>query len=128
MIQPDPAGRYQPFPLTDIQQAYWFGRESTVSLGGVSAHGYEELRIRDFDIARFERALNRMIERHDMLRVVFLSDGTQQVLEQVPTYRMPQTDLRGLDREAAQQAWTAIANACPAGCWTPAAGRCSNSA
>ncbi|WP_273826188.1 non-ribosomal peptide synthetase [Pseudomonas asplenii] len=104
VIEPDLANRHEPFPLTDIQQAYWFGRESTVSLGGVSAHGYEELRIRDFDIPRFERALNRMIERHDMLRAVFLSDGTQQVLAQVPSYRMPQLDLRGLDREAAQQA------------------------
>ncbi|UUQ64819.1 amino acid adenylation domain-containing protein [Pseudomonas fuscovaginae UPB0736] len=104
VIAPDPLNRYQPFPLTDIQQAYWFGRESTVSLGGVSAHGYEELRIRDFDVPRFEHALNRMIERHDMLRAVFLSDGTQQVLEQVPTYCMPCVDLRGMDKQAAQQA------------------------
>ncbi|NWB26688.1 amino acid adenylation domain-containing protein [Pseudomonas gingeri] len=104
VIEPDLAARHQPFPLTDIQQAYWFGREATVSLGGVSAHGYEELRIRDFDSARFERALNRMIERHDMLRAVFLSDGTQQVLAEVPVYRMPGIDLRGLDPEAARQA------------------------
>ncbi|MET1077654.1 MAG: amino acid adenylation domain-containing protein [Pseudomonas sp.] len=99
----DLAGRYQPFPLTDIQQAYWFGREATVSLGGVSAHGYEELRIENFDAQRFERALNRLIARHDMLRAVFLSDGTQQVLEQVPAYRMPREDLRGLSAEVVAQ-------------------------
>ncbi|NWE50363.1 condensation domain-containing protein, partial [Pseudomonas gingeri] len=104
VIEPDLAGRHQPFPLTDIQQAYWFGREATVSLGGVSAHGYEELRIRDFDSARFEQALNRMIERHDMLRAVFLSDGTQQVLAQVPVYRLPSLDLRGLEADVALRA------------------------
>ncbi|EGH13829.1 non-ribosomal peptide synthetase, partial [Pseudomonas savastanoi pv. glycinea str. race 4] len=95
-IEADRGARYAPFPLTDIQQAYWFGRESSVSLGGVSAHGYEELRIPGLDVPRFEQALNRMIQRHDMLRVVFRSDGTQQVLEDVPTYWMPRSDLRGL--------------------------------
>ncbi|WP_122358917.1 non-ribosomal peptide synthetase [Pseudomonas ficuserectae] len=103
-IEADRGARYAPFPLTDIQQAYWFGRESSVSLGGVSAHGYEELRIPCLDVPRFEQALNRMIQRHDMLRVVFRSDGTQQVLEDVPTYRMPRSDLRGLPVAAAQQA------------------------
>ena len=102
-IEPDRGSRHEPFPLTDIQQAYWFGREATVSLGGVSAHGYEELRIPGFDAERFEQALNRMIQRHDMLRVVFLSDGTQQVLAQVPTYRMPRSDLRGLPADVAQR-------------------------
>ncbi|WP_323162398.1 non-ribosomal peptide synthetase, partial [Pseudomonas glycinae] len=102
-IEPDRGNRHEPFPLTDIQQAYWFGREATVSLGGVSAHGYEELRIPEFDAERFEQALNRMIQRHDMLRVVFLSDGTQQVLAQVPTYRMPRSDLRGLPADVAQR-------------------------
>jgi amino acid adenylation domain-containing protein len=102
-IEADRTARHEPFPLTDIQQAYWFGREATVSLGGVSAHGYEELRIPAFDAPRFERALNRMIQRHDMLRVVFRSDGTQQVLPQVPAYCMPRSDLRGLPAEVAQQ-------------------------
>ena len=70
-LVPDPAGRHQPFPLTDIQQAYWVGRDSTIELGGVGAHGYSELRMPDFDQQRFSRALNRLIVRHDMLRAVF---------------------------------------------------------
>ncbi|MEE1886407.1 non-ribosomal peptide synthetase [Pseudomonas carassii] len=107
-LQADPAGRHAPFPLTDIQQAYWFGREASVSLGGVSAHGYEEWRIPDFDVPRFEAALNRMIQRHDMLRVVFLGDGTQQVLEQVPVYQLARHDLRGMSGEDAQSALRAI--------------------
>ncbi|WP_258042325.1 condensation domain-containing protein, partial [Pseudomonas avellanae] len=90
--------------LTAIQQAYWFGREASVSLGGVSAHGYEALRLPGLDVPRFEQALNRMILRHDMLRVVFLGDGTQQVLDSVPTYHMPRNDLRGLSADDAQQA------------------------
>ncbi|WP_051319008.1 non-ribosomal peptide synthetase [Chitinimonas koreensis] len=95
-LEPDPAARFEPFPLTDIQEAYWVGRDDTIELGGVGAHGYGELRVRGFDAARFERALNRLIERHDMLRAVFHGDGTQQVLASVPAYRMPRQDLRGL--------------------------------
>ncbi|MES2936895.1 MAG: amino acid adenylation domain-containing protein [Pseudomonadota bacterium] len=102
-IRPDAAARWQPFPLTDIQQAYWVGREATAQLGGVAAHAYEELRIPNFDAARFTRALNRLIARHDMLRAVFHSDGTQQVLETVPPYAMPCQDLRGHDPATAER-------------------------
>ena len=102
-LVPDPAGRHQPFPLTDIQQAYWVGRDSTIELGGVGAHGYSELRMPDFDLPRFSQALNRLIVRHDMLRAVFDADGSQRVLPEVPEYRMPCQDLRGLPAEVAEQ-------------------------
>ncbi|WP_168222430.1 non-ribosomal peptide synthetase [Micromonospora sp. HM134] len=98
----DPAGRHEPFPLTDIQEAYWVGRGSTLELGGVGAHGYSELRLRDFDEDRFTRALHRLIDRHDMLRAVF-HDGVQQVLADVPPYVMARQDLRGLDAHTARQ-------------------------
>ncbi|MFI7516754.1 amino acid adenylation domain-containing protein, partial [Micromonospora echinofusca] len=94
----DPDARHEPFPLTDIQEAYWVGRGSTIELGGVGAHGYSELRLRDFDEERFTRALHRLIDRHDMLRAVF-HDGVQRVLPSVPRYAMARQDLRGLDPE-----------------------------
>ncbi|WP_207309469.1 non-ribosomal peptide synthetase [Streptomyces kasugaensis] len=101
-LTPAPADRCRPFPLTDIQQAYWVGRESAIELGGVGAHGYREIAVREFDEARFTSALNGLISRHDMLRAVFHGDGTQQVLETVPPYRMPRVDLRGLDPATAE--------------------------
>src|SRR6185437_862058 len=102
-LVPDPAGRHQPFPLTEIQQAYWVGRDSTIELGGVGAHGYSELRMPDFDQPRFTWALNRLIVRHDMLRAVFDTDGSQRVLPEVPEYRLPCLDLRGLAAEQVEQ-------------------------
>jgi len=107
-LVPDPANRYQPFGLTDLQQAYWVGRDSTISLGGVGAHGYEEIRLADFDADRFTSALNRLIERHDMLRAVFAPDGTQRVLAEVPTYQLPRHDLRGLPPGEAERRLAAI--------------------
>lgn len=81
----DAAARYAPFPLTDVQQAYLFGREQTFALGGIGCTFYREFAVRHLDIDRLETAVNALIRRHDMLRAVFI-DQHQQVLETVPRY------------------------------------------
>lgn len=91
----DPVHRYEPFPLTDIQQAYWIGRNSGIELGNVACHAYYEVDARKLDLTRFNLALNRLIRRHDMLRAIVLPDGRQQVLQGVPDYRIEVVDLRG---------------------------------
>ncbi|NET91555.1 MAG: hypothetical protein F6K45_26365 [Kamptonema sp. SIO1D9] len=99
-IIPDRAGRYDPFPLTDMQQAYWLGRSGAFELGNVSMHNYLELEAKDFDFDRFQRAWQKLIDRHDMLRAVVLSDGSQQVLPSVPPYEIAVTDLRDANETA----------------------------
>lgn len=89
VLRHDAAQRYQPFPLTDVQQAYLFGRESDFALGGIGCYFYREFSAEDLDVTRLEQALNQLIARHDMLRAVF-RDGQQQVLERVPEYRVRQ--------------------------------------
>ncbi|MFI9237350.1 amino acid adenylation domain-containing protein [Streptomyces sp. NPDC053079] len=91
----DPASRHEPFPLTDIQQAYWLGRHRSLSLGGVATHTYLELDVDDLDPARLQSALRALIERHEALRLVVRPDGLQQVLPHVPPYVLAHTDLRG---------------------------------
>jgi amino acid adenylation domain-containing protein len=93
-IVPVPADRHLPFPLNDLQQAYWIGRGDAFQMGEVASHCYVELE-GDFDLPRLERALQRVIDRHDMLRAVTLADGQQQVLESVPPYSITVQDLRG---------------------------------
>ncbi|HEX2254148.1 MAG TPA: amino acid adenylation domain-containing protein [Thermoanaerobaculia bacterium] len=99
----DPERRHQPFPLTDVQQAYWVGRSGAFELGNVSTHAYMEIDSDGLDLARFETALNRMIERHEMLRAVVLPDGTQRILAEVPRYHVDVLDLRGLAPETVEQ-------------------------
>lgn len=88
-----PEQRYQPFPMTDIQQAYWMGRSGTFELGNVATHIYFELDCPELDLERLQGAWQSLIERHDMLRMLVLPTGEQQVLEQVPPYQIALVDL-----------------------------------
>jgi len=102
-LVPDPASRSLPFPLSEVQQAYWIGRQGSFDLGNVAAHGYSEVEVPDLDLERFESALRRLIARHDMLRAVVHPDGLQQVLAGVPPYRVEVHDWRGLAAAEAER-------------------------
>jgi len=85
----DPARRHEPFPLTDVQSAYLLGRGAAFEQGGVACHVYLELGYPSLDPVRVELAWNRLIARHDMLRVVIDPAGFQQVLPEVPPLAIP---------------------------------------
>ena len=107
-ITPRPEERHDPFPLTDLQQAYWVGRTPAVELGGNSTHGYIELDAADLDIPRLRRSLDKLIERHDMLRAIIQPDGHLRVLPEAPPYDPQVADLSGLDQAAREAGITRI--------------------
>jgi yersiniabactin nonribosomal peptide synthetase len=92
-ITPDPANRYQPFHLTDIQRAYWLGRRPEFVMGGVGSYWYWEFDGEGVDLERLEAALNLVIERHDMLRAVLDDQGSQRVLPETPRLSIPIADV-----------------------------------
>ncbi|MBS0359682.1 MAG: hypothetical protein JSS53_10460, partial [Proteobacteria bacterium] len=77
----------QPFPLTNVQQAYLYGRLDSFEVGNVSTHAYFELIFSSLDIAKLEQSLNILIQRHCALRTIF-SEGQQQILKEVSYYRI----------------------------------------
>lgn len=91
-IEPDLEHRYQPFPLTDIQQAYWIGRSQAFELGNIGTHGYREFDVVGLSVTQVEQALNALIKRHDMLRAVVDTDGQQRILPEVPHYEIEVSD------------------------------------
>ena len=95
-IEADLQNRYEPFPLSPIQQAYWVGRRSEFIWGGTSCHIYVEIDSKDLDLERFEKAWNLLIQRHDMLRAIIEEDGQQRILREVKYYRIECHDLREL--------------------------------
>ena len=92
----------EPFPLTEVQQAYWVGRSGDLELGNVSTHAYFELDVERLDVAGLERAVGRLVERHAALRTVIRADGQQQVLADPPPQRLPLVDLRAVSTVEAE--------------------------
>ena len=92
----EPEARYEPFPLTDIQEAYWLGRNETFELH-TATHYYEELAGQSLEPVRVEQAWQKIIQRHEMLRAIILASGEQQVLAEVPAYSIKRYDLTQAD-------------------------------
>ncbi|MFI8824996.1 amino acid adenylation domain-containing protein [Streptomyces sp. NPDC053431] len=100
-LKPRPEHRHEPFPLTDIQQAYLIGRHRGLELGGVSSQYYLEFDCPALDLDRLTEALREVVARHDALRTVAGPDQTQRVLpaDEVTPYVIRRTDLRGRSAE-----------------------------
>ena len=107
-IKSDPEHLYEPFPLTDVQQAYWVGRSASLELGNLATHIYFEVENEGIDLERLEFAVQRLIARHPMLRTIVRPDGQQQVLAEVPPYRIETRDLRQLEESEKAAALEAI--------------------
>ncbi|MGH8261361.1 MAG: condensation domain-containing protein, partial [Steroidobacteraceae bacterium] len=103
-----PSLRHEPFPLTDLQQAYAFGSSAHNPGGAASCLYYREMDVRDLEIGRLQLAWNRVIERHDMLRARFLADGTQQVAEETPEAPIATIDLSACSEASRTQALTEL--------------------
>jgi yersiniabactin nonribosomal peptide synthetase len=67
----------KPFPLTDVQYAYWFGRDDNQDLGGVGCHAYIELDGINVSPEKLEKSWHVLLKQHSMLRARFNQDGQQ---------------------------------------------------
>ncbi|TDB90609.1 amino acid adenylation domain-containing protein [Actinomadura sp. KC216] len=94
-IEPAPDRLHLPFPLSDMQQALFAGQRDAFEIGNLSGNGYVEFDTVALDWDRFTWAWKRMLERHHMLRCIVLPDGHNQILPDVPEYRIEELDLRG---------------------------------
>ncbi|CAN5863275.1 phenyloxazoline synthase MbtB [soil metagenome] len=97
--QPVDGDSSEPFPLAPIQHALWVGRNTDQELGGVAAHLYVEFDGEQVDPDRLRAAALALSDRHPMLRVDILNDGTQRISDRALVPKV--TDLRHLDDAAA---------------------------
>jgi len=104
-IKPNLEEAYHPFPLTDVQYAYWLGRSGLYELGNVATHCYFELDADGLDTECAETAWNLLIQRHGMMRVIIQPDGMQRILENTPQYHIDVTDIRQLEVTEKEKAW-----------------------
>lgn len=101
--------RYDPFVLSAMQQAYYVGRCDGISLGSVPTHLYLELDCFEFDHSKFVRIINKLLQRHDALRLRVYDNGTQQVLPYSPITEkdIPYFDIRNISNIEQNKAITA---------------------
>ncbi len=101
-----PDAGFEPFPLTDQQNAYALGRAAQAgdAPGQLSCQYYQEIDTGALDIDRLSRAWAGLMARHPMLRAVVGSDGTQHVLQQALAWQLVNADLSALDASAREHA------------------------
>src|SRR6202035_4580197 len=90
----------EPFELSTMQHAYWFGRRHATAMNAPS-HYYFEFDGSNVDSARLASAVESLFARHPLLRARFLDDGRQQIL---PVDTSRGLKIRGLRELGAQQA------------------------
>ena len=95
-------GKMEKFPLSDIQKAYFAGRQDGRTLGGVGCHAYLEIRKEEaLDPVRWQQAWSAVLSAHRMLRCSFSDDGFQRIENRSPAEKAAVEDLRKLGGEEA---------------------------
>lgn len=63
------------------------------NLTGISTNCYFEVELKNIDIGKLEKSFNELIIKHDMMRAIILNEGQQQILPNVPYYKIQVFDL-----------------------------------
>lgn len=88
-----------PFALTDVQYAYWIGRDINQPLGGVGCHVYIEIDGENIDPLNLGRAWKEVTQFHPMLRTKFFQNGTQKIFDKTFTPELKINDFRQFQAE-----------------------------
>ena len=88
-------------PLSELQQAYWFGERDALDPGDTRAHIYVEIELAgaDPEVDRVEQSIESLIARHEALRSFVLPSGQQRILAQTPAFRIERSRLRDRIRD-----------------------------
>ncbi|MCD5351436.1 salicylate synthase [Kineosporia mesophila] len=94
-----PAGTGDEFPLALMQHAYWIGRSTAQTYGGVAAHLFTEFDGDDVEPDRLAAAIERVVVRHPALRTRVTDNGAQ-IVEETSGWRgLDVHDLRDLPED-----------------------------
>lgn len=79
VLQAEPIGD-QPFALTELQRAYWIGRDDSIELGGRPSFATLEIALApEIDEEGLREGWFKLRTRHAMLRAIVTPDGRQRI-------------------------------------------------
>lgn len=87
--------------LTTVQAAYFVGRQSGQSMGGVAAHIYAEFDGENIDTIKLAEAVRRLYTKHPMLRMKVNSNGQQTISSLTSVHQLLVDDIDHLSSEEA---------------------------
>lgn len=85
--------------LTTVQAAYWVGRQSGQSMGGVAAHIYAEFDGNNIDADKLANAVTKLYRNHPMLRMKITSEGQQAISSLSSVHQLLVDDIAHLSPE-----------------------------
>ena len=97
-LQVSVAERFQPFPLTDLQQSWLYARSGRVLGAAGAAVIYQEADVASLDIGRLEFAWQEVLRAHGMLTVRISTRGSQQLTQEIPQFALVSADLSALSK------------------------------
>ncbi len=97
-----PERKWEAFPLSELQESYFVGRGNHQSKE-LATNGYIEIECKEYGRDRLERALLKIINRHDMLRCSIDEDGMQQFHKELTSFEIEEVDASHMTEDAQNQ-------------------------
>lgn len=108
-LRPAPGERYEPFPLTDLQQAYWVGERGGAPQSAVPCYVHH-VALDPVTPGRMQAALDLLQDRHEVLRTRFTPEGEQRIAPPGEARCLLQThDFSGVEPDLAEARAAALA-------------------
>ena len=102
VLKVDPEARYHPFPLTDLQQAYWVGEHGGYAQSAIPCY-VNHVEFANLSVDMVQKAFDQLQRSHEVLRTRFNDDATQQILPQGDArVALQYHDLRALSQREAE--------------------------
>ena len=95
------------YPMTDLQQAFFIGREATVALGNCASHSYAEILCPEYTKEKVEAVIRNLVKRHPMLRCYFDDLGNHHTVDDIQI-SLTEHDFTGVSQEEREVKLTKI--------------------
>lgn len=94
-----PERRFDDYPMTELQMAYYVGRQSETELGGNPTRGYSEIECCEYEHDRMVKAIQKLFDCHDILRSRFCDNGIVKIEKEYKVNDIPYEDISAMPEE-----------------------------